>query len=105
MGNTICHILISERFSYSDEEYHHVLWRLAENFHLESSIAGQVRGFFGGALWPWPCQHHASSPALYHLASTVLPLQHQCHLSSTMLPHWHHATWLFPGSSAPSCPA
>uniref|UniRef100_A0A8B9NB72 Cytochrome P450 n=1 Tax=Accipiter nisus TaxID=211598 RepID=A0A8B9NB72_9AVES len=48
MGNTICHILISERFSYSDEEYHHVLWHLAENFHLESSIAGQVRVFLGG---------------------------------------------------------
>uniref|UniRef100_A0A8B9YXQ6 Uncharacterized protein n=1 Tax=Buteo japonicus TaxID=224669 RepID=A0A8B9YXQ6_9AVES len=42
MGNTICHILVSEHFSYSDEEYHHVLWHLAENFHLESSIAGQL---------------------------------------------------------------
>uniref|UniRef100_A0A8B9P190 Uncharacterized protein n=1 Tax=Apteryx owenii TaxID=8824 RepID=A0A8B9P190_APTOW len=42
VGNAICRILFGKRFGYSDPEYLHVLRLLAENFLLESSIAGQL---------------------------------------------------------------
>ncbi|KAM9591517.1 LOW QUALITY PROTEIN: cytochrome P450 2C16-like [Morphnus guianensis] len=82
MGNTICHILVSEHFSYGDEEYCHVLWHLAENFRLESSIAGQVRGFGGGGAplalaLPTPCQLTGTVPPCWHCVASLAP----CHLA------------------------
>ncbi|KAM6188802.1 cytochrome P450 2C16-like [Sarcoramphus papa] len=58
VGNTICRILFGERFSYGDEEYRRVLRHLAENFRLESSIAGQLYNILPGLMNLLPGPHH-----------------------------------------------
>ncbi|GAB0201917.1 cytochrome P450 2C9-like [Grus japonensis] len=57
VGNAICRILFGERFGYDDEEYRQVLKRLAENFHLESSIAGQLYNFLPSLMELLPGPH------------------------------------------------
>ncbi|XP_059691119.1 cytochrome P450 2C16-like [Gavia stellata] len=58
VGNAICRILFGERFGYDDEEYRHVLRRLAENFQVESSIAGQLYNILPGLMDRLPGPHH-----------------------------------------------
>ncbi|XP_064359164.1 cytochrome P450 2C11-like [Dromaius novaehollandiae] len=57
VGNAISRILFGERFSYRDQEYLHVLRLLAENFHLESSVAGQLYNMMPSIMDRLPGPH------------------------------------------------
>ncbi|XP_072704823.1 cytochrome P450 2H2-like [Ciconia boyciana] len=57
VGNAICRILFGERFGYGDEEYRGVLRCLAENFRLESSVAGQLYNILPGLMDRLPGPH------------------------------------------------
>ncbi|KAM6032852.1 cytochrome P450 2H2-like [Theristicus caerulescens] len=57
VGNAICRILFGERFGYGDEEYRCVLRRLADNFRLESSVAGQLYNILPGLMDRLPGPH------------------------------------------------
>ncbi|XP_075583416.1 cytochrome P450 2C20-like [Pelecanus crispus] len=58
VGNAICRILFGKRFSYDDEEYRCVIQRLAENFYLESSVAGQLYSMLPRLMDRLPGPHH-----------------------------------------------
>ncbi|XP_067170487.1 cytochrome P450 2H1-like [Apteryx mantelli] len=72
VGNAICRVLFGKRFGYSDPEYLHILRLLAENFLLESSVAGQVRG----VGWPRCSGHPAAAPGipLYNMLPRLMDL-------------------------------
>ncbi|KAM6226053.1 uncharacterized protein LJ264_015959 [Porphyrio hochstetteri] len=57
VGNAICRILFGRRFDYGDEEYQHVLRRLAQNFRLESSMSGQLYTILPGLMEHLPGPH------------------------------------------------
>nr|XP_013801228.1 PREDICTED: cytochrome P450 2B19-like [Apteryx mantelli mantelli] len=57
VGNAICRVLFGKRFNYSDPEYLHILRLLAENFLLESSIAGQLYNMLPGLMDLLPGPH------------------------------------------------
>ncbi|XP_063177678.1 cytochrome P450 2C20-like [Chroicocephalus ridibundus] len=57
VGNAICRILLGRRFAYGDAEYRQVLQRMAQNFHLESSSAGQLYNLLPGLMELLPGPH------------------------------------------------